>query len=81
MRDVKKFKTFDEAKTYADQFTGKMFPNRFQFPGENQSATVREYGGFEREGKLLPRYFCVQFGDCGPYALTRDVYNSNHPDA
>jgi hypothetical protein len=62
-----KFKTAELAEEARLTYIEQTFENKFQDARSITKIKVNAFGGSMPDGRELPRYWCVQFGDYGPY--------------
>jgi len=67
MKKPIKFKTAAQADAARLEYIDQTFENKFQDARSIVRIKVVEFGGLMLDMRKLPHYFCIQFGDCGPY--------------
>lgn len=62
-----KFKTLTQADEAMLDYIDQTFDNKFQDAHSIARIQVRAFGGLMPDMRELPHYYCIQFGDYGPY--------------
>lgn len=62
-----RFKTLENAYSAYLKYVAETFPNTFQDARSIARVHIREFGGVLLNAKKTAKYWCIQFGDYGPY--------------